>query len=81
MLKVLWHVSVLINCFKWWEQNCCVNNDYAMIESLWGFTSNSTQSRHKTQKAHRDKTSFSNESVENADFRKPVLNKIMTSQE
>ena len=52
-----------------------------MIESLWGFTSNSTQSRHKTQKAHRDKTSFSNESVENADFRKPVLNKIMTSQE
>ena len=43
-------------------------------------TSNSLQNRQKTQKAHKDKkTSFSNESVENADFYKPILNKIMTS--
>ena len=31
ILKFLWLVSVLTN----WEQNCYVNNDYAMLKSLW----------------------------------------------
>ena len=38
-------------------------------------TSKSTQNRKKTQKAHKKKTSFSNELVKNALFYKPVLNK------
>ena len=33
ILKFLWLVSVLTN----WEQNCYVNNDYAMLKSLWGY--------------------------------------------
>ena len=40
-------------------------------------TSNLTQNRQKTQKAQNYKTtSFPKELVENAGFRKPVLNKI-----
>ena len=36
----------------------------------------------KTQKAQKNKkTSFPKESVENADFYKPALNKIMTTHE
>ena len=42
--------------------------------------SNSTQNRQKAQKSsERQKTSFPKESVENADFHKPTLNKIMTT--
>ena len=33
ILKFLWLLSVLTN----WEQNCYVNNDYAMLKSLWGY--------------------------------------------
>ena len=45
-------------------------------------TSNSTQNRQKIQNAHKEKkTRFSHESVENADFYKLVLNKIMTTRE
>ena len=41
-------------------------------------TSNSTQNRQKTQKAQKDqKISFPKEQVENADFYKPELNKII----
>ena len=43
-------------------------------------TFNSTQNRHKTQKAQND-TSFPKESVESADLHKPVLNKIVTTHE
>ena len=43
-------------------------------------TSNSTQNKQKTQKdAGSQKTSFPKESIENAVFYKPVLNKIMTT--
>ena len=46
-------------------------------------TSNSTHNRQKRQKAQNDKTltSFLKELVENADLRKPVLNKIKTTNE
>ena len=45
-------------------------------------TSNSAPNKQKTQKARRDKkTSFLNKSAENADFYKPVFNKIMISHE
>ena len=38
------------------------------------------ENRQKTQKAQKDKkTSFQKETVENADFYKPVLNKVMTT--
>ena len=41
--------------------------------------SNSTHNRQKTQKnTERQKTTFPKESVENADFFKHILNKIMT---
>ena len=40
-----------------------------------------TESRKKTKRAKRQKTSFPKESVENAGFYKPVLNKIMTTEE
>ena len=42
----------------------------------------SIQNRQKTQKAQKDKkTSFPKEKVENTDLYKPVLNKVMTTQE
>ena len=45
-------------------------------------TSNSTHNSQKRQKAQKDKqTSFLKELVENADFHKPVLNKIKTTNE
>ena len=45
-------------------------------------TSNSTHNRQKRQKAQNDKqNSFLNQLVENADFHKPVLNKIKTTNE
>ena len=45
-------------------------------------TSTSKQNTQKTKKAQNDKkTSFSKESVENADLHKPVLNKIKTTHE
>ena len=41
-------------------------------------TSNLTQNRQKTQKAQKDqKISFKKEQLENADFYKPELNKII----
>ena len=53
-----------------------VNNDYAMP------TSNSAQNRQKAQKGQKNKkTSFPKESVENADFYKPILNKIIIAHE
>ena len=51
-----------------------------MIESIWRL--NSTQKRQKnTKSAGKQKTSFSKEKVENADLYKPVLNKIMATEE
>ena len=45
-------------------------------------TLTSTQNKQKIRNAHKEKkTSFSNESVENADFYKLVLIKIMTTRE
>ena len=45
-------------------------------------TLNSTQKRQKnTKSAGRQKTSFPKEKVENADLYKPVLNKIMATEE
>ena len=45
-------------------------------------TSKWTQNRQKTQKAEKvKKTSFPKESVENADFYKPVLKKVMNTHE
>ena len=45
-------------------------------------TSKSTQNRQKTQKAEKvKKTSFPKEPVENADFYKPVLKKVMNTHE
>ena len=51
-----------------------------MLQSLR--TLRQIRHRQKTQKAHKDKkTSFPKESVENADFYKSVLNKIMIAHE
>ena len=38
-------------------------------------------SKQKTQKEQKTKNQFLNRIVENADLHKPVLNKIMTTQE
>ena len=44
--------------------------------------SDSTRNRQRTQKAQENKkASFPKKSVENADFYKPVLKKIMTTHE
>ena len=52
------------------------------VKKLIKLTLNSTQNSQETQKAQKDqKTSFPKESVENADFYKPILNKIMTMHE
>ena len=40
-----------------------------------------TEQAEKIKSAERRKTKFLKESVENADFYKPVLNKIMTTHE
>ena len=40
-----------------------------------------TQNRQKTENAERAKTNFPKEKVKNADFSKPVLNKIITTDE
>ena len=59
-----------------------VNNDYANVKKFMKLASNSTLNRLKTQKAQIDKkTSFPKKSVENANFYKLVLNKIMTTYE
>ena len=45
-------------------------------------TSNSTHNKQERQKAQNDKKkSFLNESVENADLHKPVLNKTNTNDQ
>ena len=52
-----------------------------MLKSL-KLTLNLTQTRQKTQKAQKDKiTSFPKELLENTDFYKSILNKIMTTLE
>ena len=52
-----------------------------MLKSL-KLTLNLTQTRQKTQKARKDKiTSFPKELLENADFYKSIMNKIMTTLE
>ena len=53
-----------------------------MLLKFMKITPNSTQNRQKRQKsAERQKTSFPEESVENADLYKPALNKITTTHE
>ena len=52
------------------------------VTKFMKITLNSTHNREKIQKAQNDKkTSFLRELVENADFHKPVSNKIKTSNE
>ena len=55
---------------------------YKSYKSLWRLLLR-IQNRQKTQKAQKDKkkTSFPKEKVENRDWYKPVLNKVMTTQE
>ena len=54
-----------------------INKDYANVIKFIKITSNSTQNKQKIQKAQKDKnTNFPNDTVENADLQKPVLNKI-----
>ena len=52
---------------------------------LWYFSQcmkmKSTQNRQKTENAERLITNFFKEKIENADSSKPVLNKIMTTEE
>ena len=45
-----------------------------LVQNIWLKTKN-------TESAERQKTSFRKENVENADLHKPVLNKIITTQE
>ena len=69
LLQNTWHLLL----WKLWLYN---------VKKFIKLTSNSTQNKQKTQKAQKKKkTSFPKEFVENADFYKPVLNKIMTSHE
>ena len=50
------------------------------VKKFIKLTSNPTQNRQKTQQTQKDKkTSYPNESLENADFYKPSSNKIMTT--
>ena len=59
-----------------------VNIDYyamQMLQSLWRLHWIKFDTTQKSAK--NKKTRFPKESVENADFCKPVLNKIMTTQE
>ena len=57
--------------FVKWEQNCIA---IRAIQNIWLKTKN-------TESTERGKTSFRKEIVENVDQHKPVLNKIMTTQE
>ena len=54
-----------------------------MLKRFVMVTSNSTQNRQKKQEAQKDKQKkrLTKESVENADFYKPAMTKIMTTQE
>ena len=59
-----------------------INNDCTNDRKYMKITLNSTQKRQKnTKSAGRQKTSFPKEKVENADLYKPVLNKIMSTEE
>ena len=51
-----------------------------MLQRFMKSTSNSEQAGN-TKSAERQKTSFPKEQVENTDLYKPVLNKIMTTQD
>ena len=52
-----------------------INSDYANVVKFTKVTSNLTQDR----KCRKTKTSFPKKLVENADLKKPVLNKTMTT--
>ena len=52
-----------------------------MITHILIFRFKKFDSKQKTQKAQRRKTSFPKETVENAHLHKAVLNKTMTTQE
>ena len=56
---------------------CYINNDRANVITFMYVSSN----WHDAKNAEIQTTSFSKESVENADLYKPVLNKIMTTYE
>ena len=66
-----------------WEEKhrvpdtCYINNDRANVITFMYVSSN----WHDAKNAEIQTTSFSKESVENADLYKPVLNKIMTTYE
>ena len=51
------------------------------LESLQTYIKFNTEQAENIKSAERRKTKFLKESVENADFYKPVLNKIMTTHE
>ena len=82
-------MSMMCIFFFWikWEQkhrvsDTCINIDYyamQMLSSLWRlhWIQIDTTQKRVTKRKNR----FQKESVENADFYKPVLNKIMTIHE
>ena len=81
ILKFLWRGSVLTNFSNKWEQKHrtpdtyhYVSNDYAILKKFIKLAEN-------TKKLRQKRLFFSKESVENADFYKPALNKIMTTYE
>ena len=59
-----------------WKQNCYVSIDYALLKSLRDLIEFDTK-----QTKQRQKPSFLNKSVKNADFYKYILKKIMTTHE
>ena len=59
-----------------------INKDSANVIKFMKIKSNSTHNRQKTRKStDRQKITFPKELIENADFFKHVLNKIMTRHE
>ena len=62
--------------------NYVPNKDCANVIKFMKITSNSTHNKQERQKAQNDKKkSFLNETVENADLHKPVLNKTNTNDQ
>ena len=87
-VKCLWRVLFYQIISNKWEQKhrepkTYIINDYAMLKrfkSLYRILHRTSKKKHKKLRKTK-KTSFPRELVENADFYKPVLNKIMTSHE
>ena len=57
-----------------------INNSYTNVQKFMKSTLNSEQTV-ITKSIERQKTSFPKEHLENTDLHKPLLNKIMTTQD